>query len=531
MTPPLNAETPTDFGFEMPVLAHDYRPQILNLTPADIEVDGKKVTVKDLADAGSLEYRITYWQVGLRMIQDNFFTGVGLNNFGTIYGKYQFLDAGDVKTAHNDYVQVFAETGILGFLTFSAFWIYIGLSGAGRILREQTRTVQFTLAGLYAGIMAFLAHSFLDFNFINPALTLMLFIVTGLFLAYGRLSDPETTDFEYSSSNSKFQKITVGVVVALSIYSIGMSWRQIGIDYKLSGGSLYQRITYLGNDRHIKHKMEVATFLYRDLRAPKKGEDYPHYSVPDIQKFIPDLETIKTFGTIRVDTDGIRGGATRPFIVGEEITDFTYIFFGKSDTARTAAMKQIRVEIKLIEELDASWTNNTKTAQYLFSWNKLLLEGVRINVEPGATAEQHTQAKQRALVEQRRYAEELLKWAQAMVERSPERPWNYFNLGQAMWLKGNTSPNPQGQIRYYKDGLAVYEKGYQLYPVNTEICQAYGEALNKMSEAFKSAGNRAKGSVGASLRAEGEEYAVKAAEVSDRGKMLARYKFEVLGLR
>jgi hypothetical protein len=519
LTPTLSAEAPTDYGFEVPALSHDYRPQNQNLTAADINKDGVKVSLEDLADPGSLQYRITYWQVGLRMIQDNFFTGVGLNNFGTIYGKYQFLDAGDVKTAHNDFVQVFAETGIIGFLLFSSFWIYIGLAGADRILREQNRSVQFALGGMYAGVVAFLAHSFFDFNFTNPALAFMLFVVTGLFLTYGRLSDPNEPD--EAESKPTLQKICLGLVIALSLYALGMSWRQIGIDYKLSAGPMYQRITYLGNDRHLNNQLEVATFLYRDLRPPEPGENLPFRLVSSIQWLIPDLEIVKSLGTVRVDVDGIPGGATRPYNDGEPITDFTYIFFGEFEKTRSIAMKKIKEQIKLFEDLDASWTDSTKTAQHLFTWNKLLLEGVRTQTEEGATAEQRAKAVQRAKAEQRPYADELLKWARALVERSPERPWNYFNLGHAMWLKGNTERTGRGQMKYYKDGLAVYKRGYELYPVNTEICKAYGEALSKMSVAFNKAG----------FTEEGNVYGENAKEVLERGYILSQYKYRVLGLR
>jgi len=521
---PITAETPTDFGYEMPVINHDYRPHNVELSASDINVDGKEVTMKDMTDAGSLKYRITYWQVALRMIKDNFFTGVGLNNFGTIYGKYQFLDAGDVKTTHNDYLQVFSETGVFGFLLFSAFWIYIGLAGAARILRETETSTRLILGGLYAGIIAFLAHAFFDFNFTNPALIFMLFTITGLFLAYARLSqDNESTD-DATSLNLTRKKITAALVILLSIYAVGMSWRQFGIDYAMSNpqATTLQRFTYLGNQRHVQIKMEIANYMTKALPAWKptpeqvrRGQKYQQRKVSSVQDFITDIETIKTFGAIRVITDP-KTGKTRDMQAGEEITDATFIFFVNIAATRNAAIVQMKREIELLEEMDKIWPISTKTAEQLYKWNKIILEC--------------TPAKE--VRQRRRHADETLKWAKAMVERSPERPWNYFNLGQALWLKGNTDrSNPRAQMKAYREGLAVYKKGYELYPVNHQICHAYGEALLKMAGAFTRAGEGGNGAEYNALIEEGAEYGAKANEVLERGAIMARYKLEVLGLR
>jgi O-antigen ligase len=88
--------------------------------PGEPGIGEINLSASDLADTASFMIRVTYWKVGLTMIQDNFWTGVGLGNFGTAYAKYQYLGAGDVQAAHNAYLQFFCETGVFGFLAFSA---------------------------------------------------------------------------------------------------------------------------------------------------------------------------------------------------------------------------------------------------------------------------------------------------------------------------------------------------------------------------------------------------------------------------
>jgi hypothetical protein len=122
---------------------------------SEIDIEGTRRSLGELANVDSLSERVTYWQVGLRMLADNPWTGVGLGNFKQAYMSYQFLGAGDVEAAHNDYLQYFCETGLAGGSLFLAFWVYFGVWGARRILGEEDAAARRWLAGLYAGALAF----------------------------------------------------------------------------------------------------------------------------------------------------------------------------------------------------------------------------------------------------------------------------------------------------------------------------------------------------------------------------------------
>lgn len=120
-----------------------------------------------------------HWISGLHMLGDNPITGVGLDNFGIAYPHYQILGAGDVKPAHNDYLQMASETGIFGLLAFLAFWGYFIVHNGRSILREEDRATRWFRAGVFAGVVGFLLHSFVDFNFYNPDLATVAFIFRG----------------------------------------------------------------------------------------------------------------------------------------------------------------------------------------------------------------------------------------------------------------------------------------------------------------------------------------------------------------
>ena len=66
--------------------------------------------------------RLKSWKAGMEVFRDNLFFGVGPTNYANIL-EIEFEDSIDASSrdAHNVYVKVFVETGILGFLPFLIF--------------------------------------------------------------------------------------------------------------------------------------------------------------------------------------------------------------------------------------------------------------------------------------------------------------------------------------------------------------------------------------------------------------------------
>lgn len=68
--------------------------------------------------------RLSLWKTALRMISDQPFTGIGAGTFRGAFMKYQ-VDGFYSIHAHNSYLEVFAETGVPGFLALFSASIYI----------------------------------------------------------------------------------------------------------------------------------------------------------------------------------------------------------------------------------------------------------------------------------------------------------------------------------------------------------------------------------------------------------------------
>jgi len=78
---------------------------------------------KPVRDAvASYDVRIGYWRGGLAMARDHLVAGVGLGTFGDNYPRYRWPLARMAQSAHNDYLQVLAELGLLGLAAFLWLW-------------------------------------------------------------------------------------------------------------------------------------------------------------------------------------------------------------------------------------------------------------------------------------------------------------------------------------------------------------------------------------------------------------------------
>lgn len=121
-------------------------------------------------------YRIEYDKDALKLIPGNWLLGVGGGGWKAIYQSVQdfFYTAAFV---HNNYLQVFLESGILGFISFLAL-VLISLWNA---IRFYTRAVDGKLrtycAGLLCAMIVLTVHSVFDFNLSYASLLLLLFTI------------------------------------------------------------------------------------------------------------------------------------------------------------------------------------------------------------------------------------------------------------------------------------------------------------------------------------------------------------------
>ena len=114
----------------------------------------------------------------LKMFAQKPALGWGLGVFGEIYPQFSSFSSNiPVGMAHNDYLQLLAETGALGFAIF--LWFLLMLFGSALTGLKRWPPDTNTAATLAAtlGISGILVHSFVDFNLQIPANAALFYVL------------------------------------------------------------------------------------------------------------------------------------------------------------------------------------------------------------------------------------------------------------------------------------------------------------------------------------------------------------------
>lgn len=429
--------------------------------------DGIDPGVTDLLSSATLGLRLTYWKVALIMAKDNFWTGVGLGNFGTVYAKYQYIGAGGVQAAHNDYLQILCETGIFGFLAFCGFWAYFCIWGALRILRETEAPNRGLLCGLYGGVLAFLLHSLVDFNFYNPALVFLVILMAGLF--YARAAALDSHKPEGSPNKPVVYRIVALPILLAVAFVTTASLRVYIYDYTQTEGLYWQRIFNIGDRKPMRKRIQVAKYLLHDLvQQTGTPNNPPAILLSEVARLINVRKTIEEFGVIRVPVPG-DPPSLRPLARGEVPPPETVVFIHDAERARQTAAKMSEIFLEQIKLANDIYPHSPQDALVLYEWYSMLQDQA---TDPG---------------QKRKYVMECWRWAKAGVDRNPEQAWFHQWYGKALLMRGTMEGGKSG-VNYYRLSIAEYRKATDLYAIDPGMWFQYASILSQVGNAFVKAG-------------------------------------------
>ena len=138
------------------------------------------------------------------MIRANPVLGVGLGAYETAFPIYSVSDGSlRVPQAHNDYLQVTADVGIVGALI--ALWFIIEVFRAvSKGIRSGDRLVAGLALGTGGGIFAILVHSIFDFNLQVPSNALLFLVLVGVVSNVAAMVPNETLAHQQVSDKLQF---------------------------------------------------------------------------------------------------------------------------------------------------------------------------------------------------------------------------------------------------------------------------------------------------------------------------------------
>ena len=179
----------------------------------------------------SVSYRGDYWRAGIRMFQENWFHGVGLDSYGDYYWMYRDTIAANRRglevfsnSAHNILIDLAATGGIIlllgyvsivGIVLFSVFKAFKG-----------SRKVSLEYKILVILWVAFNLQTMLSINV--PSLAIWGWIFSGLIITYEKMAKPDET------YRKRQQKGYITIVSISCILFLGLVTPLINRDVKLA---------------------------------------------------------------------------------------------------------------------------------------------------------------------------------------------------------------------------------------------------------------------------------------------------------
>jgi len=226
-------------------------------------------------------FRILVWESTIKGIKDNPVFGIGLGNYPINIPLYEVdalktIDWQDLRylnNAHNEYLQIMFELGIIGFLCFLWFIIEIFVAGIKSIQDAEDSMQGLWNIALITGIVAALVSALFTFNLENPASAIMFWSFAGLIIGKRRYKHFEDEygftsalkklsrfkwrwkyDFELSMVNNT---TLMFVFVTMFIISVIILGNLTSFAYNQAMANIYNT--------------EAETYL--DLKMPKKAMD------------------------------------------------------------------------------------------------------------------------------------------------------------------------------------------------------------------------------------------------------------------
>ena len=154
--------------------------------------------------------RTHIWSVTLAVIKNNLPFGAGLGAFGVAYTPLDTLSGLErVEQAHNDYLQILADAGIVGFI-IAAFFVFKLFQNGLRNAKTSDKFRRGVCIGALSGCFAVLVHSLFDFVLHTTAIALLFITLVSLVVTSGNKNADERE--ENSVSNRKRKTSASGSV-------------------------------------------------------------------------------------------------------------------------------------------------------------------------------------------------------------------------------------------------------------------------------------------------------------------------------
>jgi len=128
------------------------------------------------AGAKSVGARFDYWRAAAQVFARNPVFGSGPGTFQRPYGEIKSPESEMARLVHNDYLEQFSDSGLVGGLSYLA-WVILALSMAGRAAWQSRSPIQ---EAVMLGVLGWFGQGIGEFSLYVPALAWTAFVLLGI---------------------------------------------------------------------------------------------------------------------------------------------------------------------------------------------------------------------------------------------------------------------------------------------------------------------------------------------------------------
>ncbi len=133
--------------------------------------------------ATSAGARLDYWHAAVQTTAAHPILGTGPGTFQRPYVQLKSPDSEMARLTHNDYLEQFSDSGLIGGISYAA-WIILALAVIGKKLWRNAGEIELAI---YAGLLGWFAQGLGEFGLYVPALAWTAFSLLGVLIGAKRI--------------------------------------------------------------------------------------------------------------------------------------------------------------------------------------------------------------------------------------------------------------------------------------------------------------------------------------------------------
>jgi hypothetical protein len=180
---------------------------VLALVAGGLIVFGLRFQSYFAKGATSVGARFDYWHAAARVTAEHPLFGTGPGTFQRPYASLKPPDAEMARLVHNDYLEQFSDSGVVGGLSYVA-WMGLLLWTLGRRVWTAGDWLQFAV---FTGLLGWFVQGFIEFSLFVPALAWTAFTLSGCLLAGTMQSKNESHMADQDGPANQVDKRTTDV--------------------------------------------------------------------------------------------------------------------------------------------------------------------------------------------------------------------------------------------------------------------------------------------------------------------------------